>query len=509
MTTKRRTFRAAAIVFLILGTIAIAGGWKYAADPSADKDCGPVAPRPTGSGRTINDVSCLNPTPVSDIIAVQTIDDVSGALTRARREGLKVSIAGARHSQGGHAFAPGALVLDMRGFKSMSLDENARVLKVQSGATWHDIQKYLHPRFAVKAMQSTDLFTVGGSISVNAHGMDHQAGSVGGTIRAMRVMTVDGTVHQVSHTEEPELFRLVVGGYGLFGIILDADLEITENAVYRSGRAVIDYKDFPAFFEQRIQRDETYRLLYAHLSTAPQSFLRETIAYTYQQVPSQPSQIPPLEDVGSVRLRRFVFNFSKMGALPMRLKWWAEKNIEPRIESCPAGEDNGCLVSRNHPMHDSVPYLMNSLAGETDILQEYFIPRDRFVPFVDGLRRIAAANRANLLNASIRVVHREDNFLSYAPGDMFAVVLYLNQKTTAQGSERMAMLTRELIDLTIGSNGRFFLPYQLHYTPAQLRRSYPEIEAFFRAKDQYDPGHLLTNTFYNKYAPTILAGQQP
>src|SRR3954452_22946407 len=116
--------------------------------------------------------------------------------------------------------------------------------------------------------------------------------------------------------------------------------------------------------------------------------------------------MPPLEDVGSVRLRRFVFNFSKMGSLPMRVKWWAEKHIEPRIESCPAGEDQGCLVSRNHPMHDSVPYLMNSLPGETEILQEYFIPRNQFVPFVDGLRRIARANKSNLLNASVRVVHR-------------------------------------------------------------------------------------------------------
>jgi FAD/FMN-containing dehydrogenase len=510
--TTRRLSRTAAAIVVALAALGLARGWKYAAEPSGEKDCSPAAPRPSAATGTptINDVSCLNPTAVRDIVRVQSVEDIAAALARARTEGLKVSIAGARHSQGGHAFAPGALVLDMRGFNAMSLDENARTMTVQSGATWHDIQqRLLHPRFAVKAMQSTDLFTVGGSISVNAHGMDHQAGSVGGTIRSMRVMTPDGTIHTVSRTESPELFRLVVGGYGLFGIIIDAQLEVTDNAVYKSGREVIDYRSFPDFFAQRIQRDETYRLVYAHLSTAPQSFLEETIVYTYQQVPSQAADLPPLDDVGSVRLRRFVFNFSKMGALPMRLKWWAEKHIEPRIESCPAGEANGCLVSRNHPMHDSVPYLMNSLPGETDILQEYFIPRSQFVPFVDGLRRIARANRANLLNASVRVVHREENFLNYAPEDMFAIVLYLNQKTTSEGNERMAMLTRELVDLTIASNGRFFLPYQLHYTAVQLRRAYPEIEEFFRAKDRYDPGHMLTNTFYNKYAPVILAGQQP
>jgi FAD/FMN-containing dehydrogenase len=478
--------------------------WHYAAAPSGDKDCAPAAPRPAAGALVINDVSCLNPTPISGLITVRTEDDIRQALATAREKGLKVSIAGARHSQGGHAFAVNNVVLDMRGFNAISIDETAKIIMVQSGATWHDIQNRLHPRFAVKAMQSTDVFTVGGSISVNAHGMDHQAGSVGRTVRSMRIMLPDATIRTASLTQERELFRLVVGGYGLFGIILDAEIEITDNAVYRSGREVTDYTRFASFFDKRILKDHTYRLVYAHLSTAPQSFLREMLVYTYQQIDTSQVSIPPLGNVSAVNLRRLVFNFSKLGAIPMRLKWWAEKYVEPRLESCSVGTGDGCLVSRNDPMHDSVPYLMNRLAGETDILQEYFVPRDRLTVFIDGLRRIALAHRANLLNASIRVVHKEDTFLTYAPSDMFAIVLYVNQTTDEEGNQQMARFTRELIDLTIQSGGRFFLPYQLHYTPEQLRQSYPNIEAFFRAKDVYDPGHLLTNTFYNKYAPPIL-----
>ncbi len=474
----------------------------YAADPG-EKDCSPAARR--AEAPSINDVSCLNPTRVHSIVTVREAEDVRQAFVFARAYGLKVSIAGARHSQGGHAFAANNVILDMRSFNRMTLNEATKVLTVQSGATWHDIQNRLHPRFAVKAMQSTDVFTVGGSISVNAHGMDHLAGSVGRTVRAMRVMLPDGTIHNVSREQEPELFRLVVGGYGLFGVILDADIEITENAIYRSSRDVIDYRSFPAYFNDRIVRDQTYRLMYGHLSTAPQSYLQEMLVYTYKQIDAPVGAIPPLGEVSGVRFRRLVFNLSKLGPIPMRIKWWAEKHLEPRMESCPAGESNGCLVSRNHPMHDSVPYLMNRLAGETDILQEYFVPRERFVEFVDELRRIARANRANLLNASVRVVHAEDNYLTYAPEDAFAVVLYLNQTTDEKGTAKMVKLTRELIDLTTTVGGRFFLPYQLHYTPAQLRQAYPEIDAFFRAKDTYDPGHILTNTFYNKYAPVILA----
>jgi len=68
----------------------------------------------------------------------------------------------------------------------------------------------------------------------------------------------------------------------------------------------------------------------------------------------------------------------------------------------------------------------------------------------------------------------------------------------------MRVITRALIDLTTQLGGRFFLPYQLHYTPEQLQAAYPEIKAFFAAKQRYDPQQLLTNTFYEKYSKLVV-----
>jgi FAD/FMN-containing dehydrogenase len=519
-----RSFVLAAVILVSALVMTARKLVSYAADPVGEKDCGPNQTDPAAQaghlvnvplpadvdwkqrGGTVNDSSCLNRTAVYGVVRIHRAEDIREALRFARANNLKVSVAGIRHSQGGHAFARHALVLDMTTYNAMSLDAKEKTLRVQSGARWHDIQNYLDPGFAVKAMQSTDIFTVGGSIAVNAHGMDHQAGSVGRTVRAMRVMLSDGRIVEVSRTQQPELFNLVVGGYGLFGIVLDADLDVTDNAVYRSERRILSYKEFPQVFSREIAMDDRYSLMYGHLSTAPQSLLDEMILYTYSTRNTGGVPIPPLGEVSSVKLRRAVFNMSKLGGPAMRLKWWAEKYIEPRLETCivsrnqALGAAEGCFVSRNNPMHDSVYYLKNSLPRETDILQEYFIPRDRFIPFVDGLRSIVERDRVALLNASVRVVHQEQNFLSYAPADAFAIVLYLNQRTDDAGNQAMATLTKDVIDLTIGLGGRFFLPYQLHYTSSQLERSYPEIRAFFDAKRKYDPDLLLTSTFYEKYS---------
>ena len=67
----------------------------------------------------------------------------------------------------------------------------------------------------------------------------------------------------------------------------------------------------------------------------------------------------------------------------------------------------------------------------------------------------------------------------------------------------MAAVTRRIIDLCLDSGGRFFLPYQVHYTREQLERAYPEIREFLAARAEFDPNGVLTNTFAEKIAAMV------
>jgi len=120
-----------------------------------------------------------------------------------------------------------------------------------------------------------------------------------------------------------------------------------------------------------------------------------------------------------VWLDRFIINFSKTGDTGRRLRWTMEKYGEPRLHTCVSrneamSREEGCLVSRNQEMYDSMGYLNNRLQ-DTDILQEYFIPHDKMPQFVDGLRSIVKGNGANLINVTIRTVRKDDiTTLNYA-----------------------------------------------------------------------------------------------
>jgi FAD/FMN-containing dehydrogenase len=295
-----------------------------------------------------------------------------------------------------------------------------------------------------------------------------------------------------------------LGGYGLFGVILEAELKVVMNEVYDRTTAVMDYKEFPRFYLSNIEQNSRVGLFFGRISVSPASYLRETMVHTYLRT-SYDARLPGLTPQRHNALARFTVNVSKTGGLGRLFRWDMEKYVEPQLHICMTRnqtmrEPVDCLVSRNEEMYDDMAYLRNRLS-DTDILQEYFVPFNRVAEFVDGLREVVQRNNANLLNVTIRTVHQDTiTALPYAKADMFALVLYFNTGFNVRDNEVLRKTTSELIDVALQNGGTFYLPYQLYYTNEQLRNSYPEIDAFLSVKKKYDPGELFSNKFYQKYS---------
>lgn len=136
-----------------------------------------------------------------------------------------------RHAEAIRANQPEIGMLPM---KAMSYDAAREILKVQAGALWKDVIACLDPLGrSVAVIQSDHSFSDGGSLSVNCHGWQFDRPPIASTVESFPLMQVDGTIVRCSRTENVELFSCVPGGYGLFGIILDAELRSVPNDRYR------------------------------------------------------------------------------------------------------------------------------------------------------------------------------------------------------------------------------------------------------------------------------------
>src|SRR5262245_50579594 len=81
-----------------------------------------------------SDVARLAPARVARVDDVVTVEQLQAVLRDARARGLKVSISGSRHSQGGHTYTAGGVVLNMRSFNHIrSIDTVGLKVTDESG----------------------------------------------------------------------------------------------------------------------------------------------------------------------------------------------------------------------------------------------------------------------------------------------------------------------------------------------------------------------------------------
>ena len=345
---------------------------------------------------------------------------------------------------------------------------------------------------SVAVMQSNNSFSVGGSISVNGHGWQANRPPIASTVEAFRILGADGRVVRCSRAENTELFSLALGGYGLFGIILDVDLRVVPNEEYQLERYVVPSHQCTAELEQRVAGRADVGMAYGRLSVVPDDFLREAILSVLHRVPSGAGRPSSLEFPEIAGLTRAIFRGQVGSDYGKRLRWQAEKRV--------AGALSSRSLFRNQLLGEPVEVFENRSAESTDILHEYFLPPDSLEAFLEQLRSIIPRHQGDLLNLTLRQVLRDDDtFLRYADREMLALVMLFNQPRSAEGDSAMEAMTRDLIDAALRLGGRYYLPYRLHATTEQFRSAYPQASRFFDRKRRYDPQQIFQNAFYTKY----------
>ena len=454
-----------------------------------------IAPSKPG---TANDVSRLNETRVAEVWKIpgdqkSATAQLAELLQRARTNHLKVSIAGARHSMGGHTIYPDGIVVDMLRFRRMELDETNSILHVQAGARWSEVIPFLNTRgFSVEVMQSNDDFSIGGSLSVNCHGWQFNRPPIASTVRDFRLMLADGKIIRCNRMENRELFSLVLGGYGLFGIILDVDLHVVPNRHYKNERLVVSTPDYAATLANATTPGDDIEMVYGRLRVTANHFLQEGILNIFHREPNAERVVTALAARKHRTLGRAIFRGSIGSDYGKQLRWNAERNCYPIL----FGEE----FDRNALLDEPAEWFQEHSANRTDILMECFVPPQEFEPFLKELRQIIPTNKVDLLNLTVRHIQRDDDtFLRFADKEMFALVMLFNQPRTVQGDADMACAAREIISAALRHAGSYYLPYRLHATPEQFVLAYPQAKTFFELKRKYDPEELFQNEFYRSY----------
>lgn len=481
--------RKISAMLLIIGFVCLVIWWRI---PVEEKKYGLT------TGNLATDYTGLLPTKIERVEQVTSREQLQQLVRDANEQGKKISIAGLQHSQGGHTFFEDAIVLDMRTFNQvLAIDERQKTVTVEAGATFDTIQQAIAPLgLALKVTQSQSIFTVGGSLSINAHGRDIRHGPMVSTVKELTLLTPTGEIEVLQQGDDK--LRYVLGGYGLFGVILDVTLAVTDDEWYQMETDYITQADYVPYLEA-VQQDEDIAMHYARLSVAPASFLEELYTVNYRRIASE-EPLPALAHEQLVKLRKAALDLGRHGGRYEDAFW--------RVQKAHANVQVGTMISRNNVMRSESTFMAFTKPDKVEVLQEFFVPVQAFSNYVEALKAYVPANdRENgvkVHNITVRYTARDElTALNYATEDMLALVVLIQHGVTEEEIEEATAFIQGWTDITAQFGGTYYLPYYPYQTQAQFEQAYPHAKDFAERKAQLDPNTVFVNHFYDNYVKEL------
>lgn len=437
----------------------------------------------------VNDVTQLNPIAVAKIIAPTTTEEIVAAVKSHKGP---ISIGGGRYSMGGQTATEQALQIDMRQFnKVIAFSTNDKTITVQAGIRWRQIQEHIDPYdLSVKIMQTYSNFTVGGSLSVNVHGRYVGFGPLIYSVKSLRVVLPDGSLVDASPTTRPEIFYGVIGGYGGLGVITEATLQLEDNVKVERQAAIMPIARYKDYFFRNVR--ESKSMVFHNADIYPDEYETvHAVSYVRTDKPvTVQERLIPRER--SYALDRFVYWVIS--------EWPFGKNIRQYVVD-PIQYSGSSVRWRNYEASYDVAELEPaSRQDATYVLQEYFVPVERFDEFIPKMRAVFRSHDVNVINISIRHARKDPGaMLAWARNEVFAFVVYYKQNTDVDGRRKAGVWTRDLTDAALSVGGSYYLPYQPHATDDQFLRAYPRSPEFFALKKRLDPENKFRNKLWDKY----------
>ncbi|NDH08725.1 MAG: FAD-binding protein [Gammaproteobacteria bacterium] len=438
----------------------------------------------------------------ADVERVQpdSIEALQQLVKLASDNGDKIIPVGAGFSQG-KQFLPDNLTNDKKTFvvdlihlNHVEIHVSEKRAIVGAGARWADIQFLADKsKLALKVMQASNVFSVGGSIGTNIHGWDHQNGVLSNTIASIDIINAQGELQTL--TPEDDLFHKVMGGFGLCGIVIRATIQLTDNEKLQEIGTEVSTKDYAEYFYNKVLNDERAKMHLYRLSLDPNDLLGSGVAVSYMKQDMAPvvTKHLSMESAQGTRFERVMLNIARRFDWVRRFYWQGERDRLLDNDSHP-------LMTTNEIMQPPINAMFNPAVSEAEWLQEYYLPQDNLAEFLERLGQLLMANKVRLLNASVRFVKQHQGPLSYCDqDDRFAVVLCFNQSLQASHVVQAKKWLRQAQHMTVKLGGAYYLPYQHVSSPEAFNAAYPRAAEFQDAKNKVDPAYVFTSGFHQKY----------
>lgn len=455
----------------------------------------------------VNDVhSKLNPTRLHRIETPASLGELRAAIAGARTDGRAICIAGGRHSMGGQQFLAGGVMIDTRELREvLSFDAEAGIIEVEAGIQWPQLIAHLNavqagePRQWAIAQKQTgaDRLTIGGALASNVHGRGLKMKPFISDVESFTLIDGNGDMRTCSRGENADLFRLAIGGYGLFGVIYSVRMRLAQRQKLRRVVEILNIGEVMPAFERRIADGFLYGDFQFDINERSEGFLRRGVFSCYEPVdPATP--IPPAQAELSEADWRDLIALAHTG-----------KQRAFDIYAGHYGKTSGQIYwSDTHQLSiyiDDYHAELDRMAGArnpaTELITEVYVPRAQLPSFMADVAADFRRHATQVIYGTVRLIERdEESFLAWARQSYACIIFNLHVVHHRLQKAQAADAFRRLINRAIEREGSYFLTYHRYAGRAQVEACYRQMPDFLKLKQQYDPADLFQSDWYRHYA---------
>lgn len=454
----------------------------------------------------VNDVhSQLNSTRVLEILQPRSLEEVQDIVRSARKNKKTISVAGGRHAMGGQQFGTDTILLDIRKLNhTIHLDRERGILTVESGIEWPQlIDQYLAMQSGsgvqwgiAQKQTGADRLTMAGTMAANAHGRGLKMRPFISNVELFVVVDATGNPVTCSRTENPQLFGLVNGGYGLFGIVTSVQLRLVPRKKIERVVEIRTVDDLAAAFERRISSGFEYGDFQFSVERDSDDFLHKGVFSCYRPVPNDtpiPQEQKQLSDENWRQLLYLAHVDPKKA-----FEKYAEYYLSTSGQVYWSDTNQLSIYPDNY--HHEIDERLHAPYPASEVIAEIDVPRPMLKEFLNEAREDFRRNKIELIYGTVRLIERDDeSFLPWARRPYACTIFNLHTVHSPEGIGRSGDAFRRLIDMAARRGGSYYLTYHRDATRKQVESCYPQFAEFLQLKKKYDPEERFQSDWYRAY----------
>ncbi|CAN5767632.1 FAD-binding oxidoreductase [soil metagenome] len=394
---------------------------------------------------------------------------------------------GMARSYGDAACNAGGVVIDMTSRGALrSFDTANGVVHVDAGATLDEVLRATVPHgWFLAVTPGTAMITVGGAIAADVHGKNHPAaGSFRDHLRGFTLLTADGDRRWVT-PDDHDVFAATLGGMGLTGIVLDAEIALRRITTTQLRATVATTGDLDTTLEALDASTAEYRVATLDLMRTDRQLGRGIVETADHADHADTADETDAHDAGGQSPLRFAPQqrftvpsgvpgglLNRMSALAFTRLWFARAPRRPEHR----------LVDMSgffYPL-DAVGH-WNRLYGPRGFVQYQFaVPTGH----EDTLRSVAerfATARCPTFVAVLKRLGRGAGMLSF-PIDGWTMTADI-----PAGVDGLSALLDDCDALVAAAGGRVYLAKDGRLQAGRLAQMYPEVDRWRQVRDRLDP----------------------